>query len=135
MTLSSSDSSALPVGFVCLWRVSFFLKAVTNVTTNSVTKFSKGSAIWSKCWNCNELVNSSLQDFYFIFMYLNLKMGVPEKSTCSPCFVKEKQPRNKTKNQKQNQLEKNQRLYCHSFKDTILLRKPVTFTESSLVFF
>lgn len=75
MTLSSGGSSALPVRFVCLWRVIFFLKAVTNVKTNGIAKFSKVSSIWSKCWNGSELVSSILQNFYFIFVYFDPEDG------------------------------------------------------------
>lgn len=74
-----------------------------------------------KCWNCNVLVNSILQNFYFIFAYLNLKIDVPGKSTCSYCFLKE--------------LRKNKGSICPTSKITILPRKPITCTESLLVLF
>lgn len=43
-----------------------------------------------------------MQDFYFIFVYLNLKMDVPEKSTRSPSFVKEKTKQNNQKTPQKN---------------------------------
>ena len=45
VTLSSSGSNVLPLSLCICGRVSLFLKPVTNVTTYSITKFSKGNPI------------------------------------------------------------------------------------------
>lgn len=82
VTLSSS-------GLCICGRVSLFLKPVTNVTTDSIIKFYKGNPILVNVEIVMCLINSILQSLSFIFVYLNLKIDVPEKSTCSHCFMKE----------------------------------------------